>query len=268
VSDDPAAQHVTRTLRALELLARGSWLESELARDLGLHPRTAKRLLGALSANGYVEAERDGRRTRYTATLAVVRLAGAVLDRTDLVKLAFPYVVRLRNEIGEAAHLGVPVQNGVMHLLQETSENVVMVKPRLGERARYHSTAVGKAVLAYAGELVNQVLDAPLEPRTEHTIVQPDELLLELARIRAQGFAVDDCEDSLDLRCVAAPVLDHSGHLVGAIGISAPAYRLDASELDRLGLVVARTAAALSEALGGLPHARQSIDVPEGSERQ
>ena len=129
------SQHIARTLRALELLSERVQSESELADVLRVHPRTARRLLERLSAEGY--ATQTGVEPEYTATLKIVTLAGLVLGRTDLLRVAFPYVVRLRNRTGEASHLSVPSARAVVHLQQETGESPVMVKPNLGEQVPY-----------------------------------------------------------------------------------------------------------------------------------
>jgi DNA-binding IclR family transcriptional regulator len=241
--------HVARTLRALELLTQRPRSASDVAQALGVHRRTANRLLESLVAEGYV-VRPPGGAVEFEATMKIVGLAGRFVDRNDLVQIAFPYVTRLRNLAGEAAHLSVPTDEGVMHLLQETGENVVMVKPRVGELVAYHSTAVGKALLAHSPAIAEKTLSRPLEAFTEHTITDPAELLVELSRIRSRAYAVDELENTLDLRCVAAPVFDHNAEVVAALGISAPALRLQASQVPGAGAAVVEFAASLSEALG------------------
>ena len=246
---DAESRHVARTLRALELLAERPRSRSELAAELGVHPRTVRRLINRLVAEGYVAGSGpEGR--EYEVTLKIVALAGRVLEKTDVVRIAFPYVTRLRNLTGEAAHLSVPGETAVMHLVQETTESVVMVKPRLGEQVPYHSTAVGKALLTFLPERWEHLRAGPLERFTEHTIVDAADLLVELATVRQRGYAVDNLENSVDLRGVAAPVFDHSGAAIGALGISAPSSRLLPEQLPELGQTVADVAGALSAALG------------------
>ena len=243
--------HVARTLRALELLSERPFSETDLAHELKVHPRTARRLLARLVTEGYVAQARLG--TGYTATLKVVTLAGRVIERTDLVRTAFPYVVALRNRTGEASHLSVPGEEKVIHLIQETGESVVMVKPRLGEQVPYHCTAVGKALLAYLPEHCERLLGHRLQQFTKYTIVDPAALRSELRKTRERGYAFDDREYSLELRCVAAPVFAASGELVAAIGVSAPASRLPTRQSSNTGKVVLETSNELSEALGFRP---------------
>jgi DNA-binding IclR family transcriptional regulator len=241
--------HVVRTLRVLEALAERSPTASDLATELEVHPRTIRRLLARLVDEGYATPV-PGQRGTHAATLKLVALAGHVLDRTDLVRVAFPYVAQLRNATGEAAHFSIPSDGGVLHLVQETGESVVMVKPRLGEQVPYHCTASGKALLAHLPERVEQVLTAGLPAYTERTLTDPAALLLELTRVRARGYAVDDMELSEDLRCVAAPVRDHTGAAIGCVGVSAPALRLALEDVPLVATSVVEVADAFSRTLG------------------
>jgi len=239
--------HVVRTLRALECLALRPHTEVELAQQLEVHPRTVRRLVRRLIAEEYV-IESSPR--VYAATLRIVALAGHIMERTDLVRTAFPYVVSLRNRTGEAAHLSVPNDKEVIHLVQETGKSVVTVKPRLGEQVPYHCTAVGKALLAHLPARYEHLSDGGLQRFTEHTIVDRTDLLRELATIRERGYATDDREYSLELRCVAAPVFSASGGVVAALGISAPSSRLLVKHFSEVGKIATQTALELSRALG------------------
>jgi DNA-binding IclR family transcriptional regulator len=246
---DVESSHVSRLLRVLEALATGPTSAARLAAQLDAHPRTVRRLLQRLAEEGYAEPVPDDRGS-YVATIKVVELAGRVLERTDLVRLAFPYVARLRNATGEAAHFSVPGADGVLHLIQETGHSVVMVKPRLGEQVPYHATASGKVLLAWLPRLRDTVLGGPLPRFTEMTITEPARLRHELAEVRERGYAVDELENSVDLRCVAAPVFDHSGTAVGCVGISAPALRMSAEQAREVAVHVVDTAQELSRTIG------------------
>lgn len=245
---DASSYHVTRTLRTLELLSQRPRTAPDVAEALQVHPRTARRLLSQLVADGYVE--QAGYRGEYALTLKIVALAGPVVDRTDLVRVAFPYVVRLRNETGETSHFGVPREGGVMHLAQESGESIVSVTSRLGDVRPYHSTAIGKAVLANSPQMWKPVIEAGLARYTERTIVDPADLLLELNATRERGYSVDDGENDLELRCCAAPVFGQGGEVVAALGMSAPASRLERDRLPAVGAIVAGVAQQLSGALG------------------
>lgn len=246
MASEAESAHVLRTLRAMELLAAGPRTEAELAAGLDVHERTVRRLLGRLVEVGYV-SEIPGRPPRYAATLKIVALAGMVLERSDLVQVARPFVAALRDESGESAYLTLPVEGGAMHVLREDSENVISARPRLSEVVPYHVTAVGKALIAYGAA---PEPTEPLDSFTEFTTVELPDLRQQLEEIRSRGYAVDDREHDRDQRCVAAPVFDHSGAPVAALGISAPAFRLTAPQVPAAGELVADHANRLSLALG------------------
>jgi IclR family transcriptional regulator, KDG regulon repressor len=242
------SQHIVRTLRTLEFLSQRAWKAQDLAAALSVHPRTAGRLLERLLSEGYV-AETD-REREYTATLRIVTLAGQILERTDLVRVAFPYVVQLRNRTGEASHLSVAGEGAVVHLLQETGESVVMVKPNLGEEVPYHCSAVGKVLLAYLPVRRDRIASLDFKAQTNRTIVDPDAYFAELGVVRQQGYAFDNGEFHAELRCIAAPVFGATREIIAAIGIQAPSSRLRLKQVPNVAAIVVAVANELSAALG------------------
>ncbi|MFZ2049728.1 MAG: IclR family transcriptional regulator [Solirubrobacteraceae bacterium] len=249
-ADDREADRVAQTLRALELFATRPGTNVDLAERLGVHPRTARRLMSRLEAEGYLSAADPQR--RHTVTMKLVALAGRIVVRTALVQVAVPYVVQLRNLTDEASHLCVPREDGAMHLVQESGHNAVMVRSQVGEIAPYPSTAVGKALLAHMPEQ----LEVERKRLSAGTALSGESLVAELERIRACGWAGDDREHDPDLRCIAAPVFDHAGQIVGALGMSAPATRLHLDQFGDRGETVKEIADALSVALG---HERRAL---------
>src|SRR5215218_2274454 len=107
MSSGKEAWHVVRTLRALELLALEPRSAPELADGLGVHVRTARRILRRLESEGYA-ALGGGRRRRYRSTMRIVALAGQVVERAQLTRAAIPYVKALQEQVGEDCHLCVP----------------------------------------------------------------------------------------------------------------------------------------------------------------
>lgn len=245
----PEAWHVTRTLRAMELLAVRPRSAPELADALGVHVRTARRILKRLHDEGYVMVS-DDRRRRYRPTMRVVALAGQVLQRAELPATALPHVGALREQLGEGCHLCVPSHVFALCLVHDAPDGGCACRPHLRELVPCHCTAAGKALLAWRDEWREAVLAQPLETFTERTTTGPESLRRELARTVARGYSVEDREYEPGTRGLAAPVFSATGDAVAALAVVGPAERLSADRYGELGLAVTEAAARLSEDLG------------------
>jgi IclR family KDG regulon transcriptional repressor len=248
----PEAWHVTRTLRAMELLAVRPRSAPELAEALGVHVRTARRVLRRLEGEGYVTLM-DDRRRRYRPTMRVVALAGQVVERAELPAIGRPYVSALRDDLGEACHLCVPSHMFALCLVHDTPDAACECRPHLRELVPCHCTAAGKALLAWRKGWRDAVLDQPLAPFTERTYTGPEALRRELARTVGRGYAIEDREYELGTRGLAAPVFREGGEAIAALAVVAPSDRLSADRYGQMGEAVMRAAAALSAELGYAP---------------
>jgi DNA-binding IclR family transcriptional regulator len=123
---------------------------------------------------------------------------------------------------------------------------------RVGRRAPLHCTALGKSLAAWEPEdWIDRFLRRRLRAYTPSTLTEPADLRRELTKIRAARYALDGEEFALGLKCVAAPLFDHSRRVVASVGIAGPAVRLSNDRLPRLATLVRESAAAASRALGG-----------------
>jgi DNA-binding IclR family transcriptional regulator len=232
----------------MELLAVRPCSAQELTDGLGIHVRTARRLLGRLESEGYVTRGRD-RRRRYLPTMRVVALAGQVVERAELTRAAAPHVCALRDRVGESSHLCVPSHLFALCLVHATGQSSAACRPQVRELVPCHCTAAGKALLAWREPWRDGILTQPLEAFTERTIVGPVFLRRELARTAARGYSVEDGEFEPHTRGVAAPVFSATGEAVAAIAVVAPLARLPAERYPELGTAVVSAAGALSSAL-------------------
>lgn len=246
----PEAWHVTRTLRAMELLAVRPRSAPELADALGVHVRTARRVLKRLDSEGYVTVG-DDRRRRYRPTMRVVALAGQVVARAELPATALPHVSALREQLGEGCHLCVPSHLFALCLVHDEADAAAgACRPHLRELVPCHCTAAGKALLAWRDEWREAVLTQPLASFTERTTTGPESLRRELARTVVRGYSVEDREYEPDTRGLAAPVFSDSGEAVAALAVVAPLARLPAERYGQVGAAVMSAAAGLSAELG------------------
>jgi DNA-binding IclR family transcriptional regulator len=240
---------VLRALTMLEILAQnGSPMGvTEIAHMLRLDPSTAYRVLATLVAAGWAIQEPETR--RYYLTMKMGHL-GRLVDYNDaLCRIATPTLQRLAAEYGETAHLAVLDGADVVFVAHRVPHTYLTVNVDLLSRGPSYCTAVGKAMLSRMSDAeiearLDQVEMKPLAPRT---IVSMDGLLKDLARARADGYAVDDEEYCLGVRCVAAPVLDGSGRPMAAIGLTGPSVRLTHERIACLGPATKRAAAELAE---------------------
>nr|WP_240506441.1 IclR family transcriptional regulator [Thermoactinospora rubra] len=222
-------QSVERAFDVLEALAAcgGDASLSEIAARTGLPYGTIHRLLRTLLARGYVRQESD---RRYALGGALVRLGG-VAERM-VGEWAQPYLAKLVELSGETANLAVLEGDFVVYVAQASSPRRLRMFAEVGRRLLPHSTAVGKVLLADRTDAEALALfeRTGLPRKTANTITEPQAMLAELHRVRADGYALDLGEEELGVHCLAVPV--HDGErVVAAMSVSGPAERIDA--LDR-----------------------------------
>jgi DNA-binding IclR family transcriptional regulator len=208
---------------------------TELADDAALPKSTASRLLGALERQGLIKQR--GRRGSFEPGPVLMRFA----HRGQLVELAQPHLEALSAATGETINLAVPGPLGVEHLAQVESRHFLGTGQWIGRRVPYHCTAVGKVLIAFGG-----ADPGTLEPLTPETIVDPDELATEIARVRRDGCAMAIDELEIGLSSVAAPVADG----MAALSISGPTLRLDAQRVADLRPTLIHEAHALGHDMG------------------
>ena len=160
----------------------------------------------------------------------------------------------LADSSGETVQLAILDHLTVLYIRIRESRQAIRLSSGLGSRAPAHCTGVGKALLAYQPpEVVQQVIDNGLKRFTEGTLTDPDKLRAELATIRVRGYAIDDEEIEVGLRCVAAPIRDHSGQVVAAISVAAPVQRMSKKQVQATIPSVIAAAENISRRLGFIP---------------
>ena len=245
---DVGVRSVDRAIGILDLLAQGGWRTgAEVARELKVHRSTALRLLGTLERHALVE--RDRRTARYRLGRRLAQLASVVTGEFDLRDVARPVCERLAAAAGETATLDVLVGDVIVPIEQATASTSVVSVSWLGRRTPAHSTASGKAILAFGPVAVRErLLAEPMERLTPHTIIDRGELEAQLDEARRVGIARTHEELEVGLDAIAAPVFGADGEVVAALDVSGPSHRLRAAvELDRL---TRDGAAELSRRLG------------------
>ena len=221
---------VDRALLLLELLAQagGRLPITDLAQRSDLSLGTVHRLLASLAARGYVRQDSDRRYALGTALLPLGDAATRLLS-----SWALPFLSQLAEQCGETANLAVLEDDHVIYVAQAPGRHRMRMFTEVGRRVLPHSTAVGKVLLAWQDEdHVRRVLTRlGLPVRTPNTLTTLAAFEQELAAVRERGWAVDDEEEEIGVRCMAVPVGPGVG-AVAAVSVSAPASRLEAGQSD------------------------------------
>jgi len=209
---------------------RPEWSVTEVSRALGIAKSTACGLLQSLDEMGFLQQVRRG---KYRIGWRVAALSRVLFDTSPLMQIADRYIDQLVRQYGETVHLATLQRGRVVYLDKREGTHAVRVAiTNVGTELHAHSSGVGKVLLANAPrQVVETVIERYGLPRfTENTITDPQALLAELDRVKAQGFAYDLGETLEDLCCVAAPIYNHAGVCVAAISFSVPAYRFRRSQ--------------------------------------
>lgn len=224
---------------------------TELAEQVGSDKGNVHRLLKVLKERGYVEQSESTR--RYHASVQLVALSGRLLRSLDLLHVARPVMLELREATRESIHLAKRNRVGGVYVAQERNSARVSVETEIGSQPILHATATGKALLAASRERLGELVSEPLRAFTPRTITDLKRLRWELDRVVEQGYAVDDEELNPGVRCVAAPVFDMYGTTVGCIGLSGPATRVTIETLPRFGAAIREAAWRITAGIGGEP---------------
>jgi IclR family acetate operon transcriptional repressor len=253
--DTGQVQSLIRALAILDTLAEtteGMTL-TDIAQVVGLAPSTAHRLLTTLESRRFVRyVNGDG---LWQVGVQSFVVGQAFRRSRDVVTLSRPHMRQLMEATGETANLYIEEGGEAVCMAQIESPQVMRAIARPGGRVKLHCSGAGKAILAHLpSPEVARILQAHGLPRaTDKTLDTPNRLRADLDRVRERGFALDDEEHALGLRCVAAAILDEEGRPLGALSVSGPSARIDETTMTLIGGLVRRAAAAVIDQLGGRP---------------
>lgn len=245
-------QSIDRALNILECFSSGSQElgVTEISKLLGLHKSTAHGILITLEQRRYLEQNPET--GKYKLGLKLFELGNLVQDGMDLKLIAGPFLQRLVEEHGETVHLVIMDQGEAVYIDKRESPQSMRIVSQVGKRLPCHCTGVGKTLLAFLPE---ETLDAIIRekglPRfTGNTITDPAVLKEHLRQVRRQGYAIDDQEITEGLRCVAAPIRNHTGNVVAAMSVAGPSIRMGPEKIGSIITSVTQAAEELSAKLG------------------
>jgi DNA-binding IclR family transcriptional regulator len=241
----------TFTILALFTRARPDWTVTEVATVTGLPIPTVHRILTSLAHHRYVV--QDPMTKRYRLHIAALELGRNALAFSDLATIALPQLRSVAEATGETTLLTVPSPTRdasiCLHRVESRQELRLSVEP--GRRLPLHAGASQKVLLAFMPEdTVESVLAKPLPRLCMATIVDPEALREELARIRARGWATSFQETNVGVWGIAVPILDAGGSLHGSIGIAGPEVRSPRHRLEGLVRRLDLAATTIGSAVG------------------
>ncbi len=245
-------QSIGRAFAIMEEIARnrdGIGL-AELSKRVGLHNSTTFHLVRTMVALGYVRQLKDSKRYRIGRPLFA--LAANALDEIEMMSLATPVLEALSRETGESAHFSVRMNDSVVVLARTSGPGAFQMADRVGVVRPAYCTALGKIMLAaLSDEQVDDYLErTELTAMTPNTITTAERMRREVTEVRRAGLAIDDGEFDPEARCVALPVRDFTGQVIGALGISGPVWRLSIDTLKKRAALVRAAADKLSAEFG------------------
>jgi len=251
------SQSLVRALELMSQLAEQPATLDELASSSTVHKTTVMRLLHALEAEHFILRNTAG---QFQLGRKLFELSSRALEQRDLRAVARPHLARINEATGHTVHLAEMEGAEVVYIDKFESHHPVRMYSRIGLTAALHSAAVAKVILADMPRSRQESIAAGLDfvRMTPNTLTSAEELLAELTQVREQGWAHDKSEHESFVHCVAAPIRDASGHVVGAASISVPTVLLCYEDLLKLLPTLMNGTQAISKDLGWVSTERNS----------
>ncbi len=248
------AYNITALQRGLSLLKLFSKAEkgltaSQVVKLCDLPVSTVHRFLVNLQSSGFLTHDTAN---GYQLGIACVTLGQSALSQLDVRRLSMPHLQELNRQTRETIHLTVRHDLTAVYVEKLDSPEPLCIRSRIGKGVPLHSTAVGKVLLAYLPPAEQAKILAQLDLRryTPNTVGSLQELETQIRRVRRFGYATDLEENEVHIRCIAAPLWDHTGAVNASLSITAPAVRLGMTRLRQLVPLIIETGMKISAGLG------------------
>lgn len=247
--------HARALLRGLDILSTFTVREPELTLTeisdrIDLNAATVLRLLDCLSFAGFVE--QNARRQSWRLAIRAFEVGSVYFATQAIESLARPFLEKLAHQLNQTTNLGIRDGFSVVHLAVVQPDRPLRYQTYVGARVDLHCTGLGKVLATgMSEEDVNLLVTDHLKPYTPFTLIDGTVFRARLEEVRRAGYAMDDQEALVGLRCVAAPVRDRAGILRAALSVSGPAAEFERESLDNYIREVCTAATALSALLLG-----------------
>jgi len=245
-------QSVNRALQILDCFS-GPITElgiTELATRMELGKSTIYGLVNTLLVSGYLEQNPENK--RYHLGLKLFEMGSLVQSRMNIREIAKPFLKELSDKFQMTVHMGIYRDGEVVYIDKMDSPNTRIVYSQVGKRAPMYCTGIGKAIFAYMSEteIEHLLMTQDRQLFTQYTLVEAEKIIEELNQIKKQGYAVDNEEVELGLRCVAVPIFDYQAKPIAAISISSSIAILNEERMRDISLEICKVALDISNKLG------------------
>ena len=246
-------QSIAKALQIIEAMAAsdGPMRLQDIGKTVRLPASTVLRFLKTLADHDYVEQNPDT--LQYFLTLKLCAVADQIKRQVKIRDIVHPHLLSLSRRLGESTSLAVERDMLVVYIdVVEGPDHMLQTLQRIGKIAPMNTTGVGKALLLDASpdEIEALVKSRGLPKPTSRTISTKKALIAELNATRARGYAIDDEECELGVRCVAVPLRNYSGTVVAAMSTSGPIARMTPNRIKKIGMQFIAAAATISRQLG------------------
>ena len=240
-----------RGLRLLQLFSQSErgLTAKQVTKLSGLPFSTVHRFLVNLESAGYLNCSGEG---VYYLGVACFAVGQSALGQLDIRRLSLPYLQELNQQTRETIHLTVRHGLSAVYVEKLDSPEQLRIHSRIGASVPLYCSAVGKVMLAFTPQEERERLLRQLELKrfTANTVGNLQELRTELYRVEKNGYACDLEEHELHIRCIAAPIWDHTGGLHASLSITAPMVRMPVSRLRQLAPLIQQAGLRISRELG------------------
>ncbi len=241
-----------KSMNLLVCLAEAPLSVVELSEKTGVTKPTVYRILNTLESGGFVV--RDSKHRKYVLGPALIGLGRATRNSGELITHVRPSLRELREKYNETVNLGVLSHGKVIYLDTLESAQKVRVTVPMTIKNNAHTTALGRTILAaMPEESAMKIIDEVYEELGSHSKFQSqEEFMATLRKSRIRGYAIDNGDDALGHRCIAAPLLNSSGTPIAAISLSAPTSRLSPDKFEEIGQDLISVCSALKKKIPSL----------------
>lgn len=248
-----------KAVAILDLLAKSETelTASEIHQEIGIPKATAFMLLNVLERHQLVKKNDQH---RFTIGIKLYELGITYVSKLDVVKIGRPFLEGLLERTNLTSHLGTVFDHRVIFIDKIEPKSFIRFSTFPGMRSDIHISSLGKAIAAHLPEHELETIIATIGfgHYTVNTITDAAAFAVELARIREQGYSVENEEGELGIRCVGAPIFDNAGRVIAAVSVTGLVAQIEEEDFPRLGGIVRDTADAISAAMGA-----PSLRVPQ-----